>query len=316
MTADVCIVRAGDEHADAWLALYNRLAPRTALTPDEARHYAAITPGMIDVVALREPQVVGIGCYYPYREVPETPAGCAILMVEHAERGHGIGSALYAAVSEVAAADGRTHIDVDVSDLDPGGGAFAARRGFAETIEKHVFVELDLTSCTPPPVDPPPGIRIVSLAERPDLARGVWQVQCEAVVDIPTDLEAYVPADFDTFRESRIDHPSALHEALMIALAGDEVVGYAMLYRREARPGVADHAMTAVKRAWRGRGVAGSLKRAHVAWAKANGLTALATANEERNVPIRALNRRYGYRQVEVRTTLRGPLAPAPAGRA
>jgi GNAT superfamily N-acetyltransferase len=310
MTVDVRIVRAGDEHADAWLTLYNRLSPRTALTPDESRHYAAITPGMVDVVALRGPQVVGIGCYYPYREVPETPAGCGILMVEPAERGHGIGSGLYAAVSELAAADGRTCIDVEVSDRDPAGGEFAARRGFAEALEQHVFVELDLTSCTPLPVDPPPGIRIVSLAERPELAREVWEVQCEAVVDIPTDIEESVPADFETFRENRLEHPSSIHEALMIALDGDEAVGYAMLYRREARPGVADHAMTAVRRAWRGRGVAGSLKRAHVAWAKANGLTALATANEERNAPIRALNRRYGYRQVEVRTTRRGPLAP------
>jgi GNAT superfamily N-acetyltransferase len=310
MKADVRIVRAGEDHADAWLALYNRLAPRIALTPAESRHYAEITPGMIDVVALRGREVVGIGCYYPYREVPDTPAGCAILMVEPEERRHGIGSAIYAAVSELAADDGRTHIDADVSDLDPAGGEFAANRGFTDTIEISVFVELDLATCTAPPVDPPPGIRIVSLAEQPDLAHGVWEVDCEAVADIPTDLEAHVPADFETFGERRLGHPSLLHEALMIALDGEEVVGYAMLYRREARPGVADHAMTGVKRAWRGRGVAGALKRAQIAWAKSNGLAALATSNEERNAPIRTLNARYGYRQVEVRTTLRGPRAP------
>ena len=55
--------------------------------------------------------------------------------------------------------------------------------------------------------------------------------------------------------------------------------------------------MIGVKRAWRGRGIAGALKRAQIAWAKEPGYERIATANELRNEPIRRLNARLGYRE-------------------
>jgi mycothiol synthase len=66
--------------------------------------------------------------------------------------------------------------------------------------------------------------------------------------------------------------------------------------------------MTGVKRAWRGRGVAGALKRAQVAWAKQQGYERLVTSNEMRNEPIRRLNARLGYREAPGRVLMRGPL--------
>ena len=66
-------------------------------------------------------------------------------------------------------------------------------------------------------------------------------------------------------------------EATFIALAGDEVVGYAKFSLGDARPTVAFHDMTGVKRSWRGRGIAAALKRAEIAWAKENGYTRLET---------------------------------------
>ena len=76
-----------------------------------------------------------------------------------------------------------------------------------------------------------------------------------------------------------------------------------------ARPTVAMHDMTGVKRAWRGRGIAGALKRAEIAWAKENGYTRLETQNEERNEPILRLNERHGYVVEPGAVTVRGPLA-------
>jgi len=48
-------------------------------------------------------------------------------------------------------------------------------------------------------------------------------------------------------------------------------------------------------RAFRGRGIAGALKRAEIAWAKREGYEKLETSNEVRNEPIRRLNERHGY---------------------
>ena len=93
------------------------------------------------------------------------------------------------------------------------------------------------------------------------------------------------------------------------ALAGGDAVGYAKLRLSPARPGAAAHAMTAVKRAWRGRGVASALKRAQIRWALEHGLEVLETTNELRNAPMRRINEKLGYAPAPGRIHLRGPLA-------
>jgi mycothiol synthase len=66
--------------------------------------------------------------------------------------------------------------------------------------------------------------------------------------------------------------------------------------------------MTATRRDWRGRGVAGALKRAAVLWARERGLRRLRTENEERNAPMLAINRRMGYRPTPAWLSMRGPV--------
>jgi GNAT superfamily N-acetyltransferase len=82
---------------------------------------------------------------------------------------------------------------------------------------------------------------------------------------------------------------------VFVAFAGDEVVGYAKLSIPPEGGDIAYHDLAGVLRAWRGRGIAGALKRTQIAWAKQHGFRRLVTANEERNVPIRRLNERHGY---------------------
>jgi hypothetical protein len=55
--------------------------------------------------------------------------------------------------------------------------------------------------------------------------------------------------------------------------------------------------------------VAGAIRRGQIAWAKANGVRALRTANETRLVGMLDLNRRFGYRRLYSEIVLRGPLA-------
>lgn len=103
--------------------------------------------------------------------------------------------------------------------------------------------------------------------------------------------------------------PGDRPEATFVALAGDEVIGYAKFSLTAAQPTTAHHDLTAVKRAWRGRGVARALKATQIAWAKANGYEELRTRNEERNAPIRRLNEEFGYRPTVGRIYMKGPLA-------
>ncbi len=89
------------------------------------------------------------------------------------------------------------------------------------------------------------------------------------------------------FRARDVDRPGILPEAFMLAVEGSSgrVVGYASLILQPGSRSVAWHDMTAVRRSWRGLGVAGALKRATVGWAIANGLEALETGNDVDNAP-------------------------------
>ena len=95
-----------------------------------------------------------------------------------------------------------------------------------------------------------------------------------------------------------------------VAEATGDVVGYASLIYDAASTTVAYHDMTAVRRAYRGRGIATALKRATIAWAVEHGLEALDTGNDEDNAAMRAVNLALGYRPVPDWIGLQGPLAP------
>jgi mycothiol synthase len=104
-------------------------------------------------------------------------------------------------------------------------------------------------------------------------------------------------------------------EATFVAVADARGVGYAKFSLNSAQPTVAFHDLTGVRRDWRGRGIAGALKRAQIAWAKEQGYERLQTENETRNEPIRRLNERLGYRLEPGRIFLVGPLAGEPVER-
>jgi GNAT superfamily N-acetyltransferase len=98
-------------------------------------------------------------------------------------------------------------------------------------------------------------------------------------------------------------------DATFVAVAGDEVVGYAKFSLTAAQPTTAHHDLSGVKRAWRGRGIARALKAAQINWALSNGYHELRTRNEQRNEPIRRLNEQLGYRPDVGRIYLTGPPA-------
>lgn len=190
---------------------------------------------------------------------------------------------------------------------DGGGGlAWAARRGFGE-IARDTWLALDLSALGEIDPAPPGGVEIVAWADRPELVRGLYDVACEAFPDVPG-RGANEMKSFEDWLALDMGGPGDRHEAA--ALAGGEVVGYSKLHLSRARPTVATNDMTGVRRAWRGRGIAGALKRTQLAWAKAHGYERLETDNETRNVPIQRLNDSLGSGRSPKRVLLRGPLAP------
>jgi GNAT superfamily N-acetyltransferase len=221
-------------------------------------------------------------------------------------RGHGAGSALLAGLSAWATGLGYSELMGPVKEVDDASLRWTERRGFVE-VGRNSVLALDLTAIDPPEVVAPEGVAIVSWAERPDAAPGMYEVAREAYPDIPGEEDTEVEP-FEQWLSMDMQGAGDRPEATFLALARGEVVAYAKLSLSRARPTVAMHDITGVKRAWRGRGIAGARKAAVIAWAIENGYERLETQNEERNEPIRRLNQRHGYVVEPGSITVRGPV--------
>jgi GNAT superfamily N-acetyltransferase len=246
-----------------------------------------------------------------YVHPPDFPAYWATIAVLPGDRRRGVGSMLLAAISDHARAAGKTELILRCSDAQPEGIAFLSHRDFREH-ERSKVVRLALAGVTALDVEPPAGIAFSTLAERPDLIVGVHAVALEAFPDIPGGDEPIEAGDLAEFRARDVDRPGIPADAFIVALAGDEVVGYANLLMAPGSTTVAWHDMTAVRRDWRGRGIAAALKRATIAWAIHNGVTALDAGNDEANASMRAVNARLGYRPLPDEVFMRGPLFSGP----
>ena len=296
-----------DGEADEQISLdvYNAVWPHDTFTMDDVRSFKASVRDHVDYLARIDGSAVGsaVGVIFPQR----VDRVFTIVTVLAGQRRRGAGSALYEAISAWTAGRGLGELEVPVLDNDPESLAFAQRRGFTEE-RREVGLVLHLAEIAPPEIEPPNGVEIVTWAERPELARGMYEVALEAFPDIPgfedDDIEP-----FDDWLAHDMRGSGDRPEATFAALAGEEVVGYAKFSLTGAQPAIAHHDLSAVKRAWRGRGVARALKAAQINWALANGYTELHTRNEERNEPIRRLNARFGYRPGIGRIYLAGPIS-------
>lgn len=299
-------VRACTTDADlaVSLELYNRVWPRRAVTSEEVTAWKRTAFADVELVASVDGADVGSAAAAVLRSRPDV---CFVLLtVLPDERRRGAGTALYEAVSEWAAERGLAELETMVEADDAESLGFARRRDFEER-SRETGLELDVRRAPAVALDPPPGVEIVSLLERPDLAAAAFAVEVEAAPDVPGHEDWRAPPR-KLWVETQLFGPASPPGAVVLALAGDEVVGYAALrLLPDGRRAI--HTMTGVKRAWRGRGVASTLKRAQIAWAREHGIATLASTNELRNEPMRRVNERLGYREVRGRVILRGPHA-------
>jgi len=225
------------------------------------------------------------------------------VLPEHRRRG--IGSALYAEVSRHATSLRRAGLACTAREDGEDALEFLDHRGFA-VVDRLRKLALDLAGLELPAADPPAGISLVTYAERPELAAGMYEVYREAVGDVPGE-EADRDLSFEEWRAEEIDAPDKRPELIFVALAGDRVVGVGGLEVPSA--GDARNGFLAVARSHRRRGVGRAIKSAELAAAKRAGIPRLVTSSPERNEPMLRLNRSLGYRAIPGLVVLRGPLA-------
>jgi GNAT superfamily N-acetyltransferase len=201
------------------------------------------------------------------------------------------------AASDAARALGKSGLEVWTTDRTPEVAAFLGRRGYEE-VRRYVVSELDVAAAPDPGEPRHP---LVTLAERPELAPALYELARVAYPDQPGRADTRI--DEAWFEWGLRAHAP---DSYFVALAGERLLGYGYLERRD---GAWWNGFMAVVREARGSGVAGAIKRAQIRWAKEHDVASLRTANEVRLVSMLELNRRLGYRRLYEEIVLRGPAA-------
>jgi GNAT superfamily N-acetyltransferase len=272
-----------DAELEALLDVRRRATPEDVVTLENLRFNLDRKPDLVYLVARAGDEPVGCA-------VVEAWTGLAVghIVVVPDRRRSGIGTALLEDVRKRARGLRRDTLQGEVRESDPESREFLEHRGFVQ-VGGEKAVALDLSGIEAPEIDPPEGVRIVTRVEEPDRLDEMYAVGVQADEDIPGSEGVQT---FEQWKAHEIDRPTRRPELCFIALAGDEVVGYAAL---QVFGDEAHHGLTATRRDWRRRGVASALKRAEIAAARRAGFRRLLTESEERNEPMRRLNEKLGY---------------------
>src|SRR5262245_592338 len=292
------------EQYEQWAVILNEVSG-DVFDVDEIAHVVASDTEGAFLLALAGDEALGCGVGR-LSSIRGSLYAMARVLPEH--RGQGVGTCIYEALSGHARTLRRESLWGRIREDDEGSRRFVRNRGFREAgREYEVVLE---TAAADVLGEPPEGIELVSLADRPDLERGVHEVDCDVAGDVPRpEGDDFEHQPFARWREQYLEGPGALPEAMIVALSGDEVVGYTGLRRRGAVSPIAENQLTAVRRPWRRRGIATALKREQIARARAAGIEQIYTTNDETNTGMRGVNARLGYRQAPTHIVVSGPLA-------
>lgn len=283
-----------DADYEAWRAVRIAVMPYERC-PTVAEFRELDRPGRLMVLAEIDGEVVGSGL--ADRSGDGERAALAS-RVRPDFRRRGVGTEVLRVLAEHAVAQGYDVAGASVDDEES--RLFAERFGFVET--NRQVEQVRQIGAEPWPA-PATEYQIVSVAERPELWMAAYhQVALPTLPDMDHPVAVKVSAD--DWEKEWINDPAAM----FVAVAGDEVIGVAGLLLDSDRPERAEVAYTAVRREWRGKSVAASLKRTSMAWAADHGITEVYTWTQRGNDSMRRLNEHLGFSYGIVSITMRAPL--------
>jgi mycothiol synthase len=290
MDISVCVA---DEDYEAWRQV------RIAVVPGErcdtvAEMRAQDSPDRLLLLARIDGAVVGSGVA---DRSDSRGGGFVAPLVLPEYRRRGVGSALLQPLAAHVTALGLSELRAMVEDRESLG--FAEHFGFTE-IDRQIE-QVRVLGDEPPPSALPAGVEVITLDQQPDL----WAACFDTFgTEVLADFALYEPLQINA--EQWVS--SWAGDPMFLALCDGEVIGCAGLNRDTDRPERAENALTAVRRDWRGRGIASHLKRRTLQWAANHGLSELYTWTQARNVSMLRLNEHLGYVTGHTSITLSRPL--------
>jgi mycothiol synthase len=299
-------IKAVSGYADLerWVAARNQVFPDD---PDSAQMMALVRANElehVDLLACEGDEVVGTGMLAGDPSSLDSGHPYVELTVGARHRGRGVGSTLLRDLSERARRLGKQGVECEARAHDDYSVAFLERRGFVETGRAAKYV-LDLAGYDDAEPAPPDGIELALLSDRPDLLQGMYEVAKATYPEIGG-YQSQQARSFHEWQLYQLGSPRAALDMTPIALAGDEVVGFATLTRGLDGRSV-EHRMAVVLPQWRRRGIATALLRAQVAAAKREGFeTVIAWGRGEHRGSV--YGTRIGFAARGETIAFRGPL--------
>ncbi len=282
-----------DEDYEAWRQVRIEVVPGERCdTVAELR--AQDSADRLLVLAVLDGTVVGSGI----ADRSDTAGGGFVApRVRPAYRRRGVGSALLPRLADHIAALGLPEVRAMTEDAES--LAFAEHFGFVERDRQVEQIRAVGDEQPPPPV--PDGVEVVTLDQHPELWASCYDTFGRQAL-----------ADFAVFEPLEISpeqwNGSWAGDPMFLALQAGEVIGCAGLDRDSDRPDRAENALTAVRRDWRGRGIASHLKRRTLQWAAANGIREIYTWTQAGNTRMLRLNEHLGYVRGATSITVSRPL--------
>jgi len=239
--------------------------------------------------------------------------------VARADRGKGIASSLLAVIVDEAIRRKAPRFLAGVSAAHRDAIEWATKRGFRE-IGRRIEAYVELGTFDPSPfaarIDAvrKSGITFRTIEEildgrdaesRERFIRELHEAERPMWEDIPWATPTpHWP--LERFRQLGFESGQMIADASIIAYDGDTIAGMTTTGKRESLDGYTW--MTGVGRDYRGRGLATAIKVEALSRAKAKGLRAMLTTNDEPNKAMREINAKLGYQTLPAHIQLEKPL--------
>jgi mycothiol synthase len=313
-----------DRDREPWVAERNTwFGPMESANAEEWRVWESMSP---DATLLRIAVDDPSGRIVAMADVsaggpPPHPDGAQAggVSVARAHRGKGIGSALLAVVVDEAIRRKAPRFLGGANAAHAESLEWAAKRGFRE-IGRRIEAYVDLAGFDPAPfrarVDEVrgSGIAFRSIAEildgtndesREAFIRALHEAERPMWEDVPWATPTpHWP--YDHFRRLAFESGQLIPAASVLAYDGTTIAALSTTGKRESQDGYTW--MTGVARGYRGRGLATAIKVEALSRAKANGLRAMLTTNDEPNKAMRQINAKLGYQTLPAHIQLEKPL--------
>jgi GNAT superfamily N-acetyltransferase len=272
------------------VALIREVSPSAVLNAAHWLHQATTLPPRTRYrawVAEVDGRFAGRAEGFMHPMIDGSTQGFVQLAVTAAFRRRGAGGALYDIAYEYVRSLGAASF---VSNFEESveGVRFAEARGFAEARAEQIVVldPCDVRKSPAGDVD----LRVARDIDPHDL----HHVDETATRDMPQ-IEAIESIPYEEWVTFVLDDPLFTLDGSFVAYVDGNPAACSML--------IVDHEshraismFTGTVPEYRGRGLGLAAKLASIQWAAANGITQMATSNDETNAPMLAINRRLGYR--------------------